>query len=207
MHTNNPFAQGGWYNPENPNSINTPSWSTPPIRQPSVFGALPSLDAPFAEMGPITFRLAPSYPDILNCSLFTPRGEPYLEIVTDHHSSRVCTYFRKRDGTLLAFIEWEQQATITISGIISKEPVNQWLALSPDKMRRMMFVKNRPFTWVPQANQITLFAVGSVIQHPIGTISRQTNCVTLQLTSEAMQAGLLESSIVATVLLQSGRLG
>jgi hypothetical protein len=41
--------------------------------------------------------------------------------------------------------------------------------------------------------------------HQLVKIQRQAGTVTLDLTTEAVQAGLLEMTIVATVILQSGR--
>lgn len=240
MYTNNPYAQGGWYNPENPMSIN-PRVSASYV--PSVFGALPVLDSGTGERS-LTFQLVPNEPDILNCSIFAPNGNPYIEITSDY-SSAPCTYFRKRDGTVLAYIEWSQRPMVCIPGILDKVPVSRWLALSADKRyvawfiyvkdlcptiivcdrSRTMVAKDRPFVWVPKDNQIAvstarwflrgtywlktwfakLFAIGSTIQEPLATISKNRTLVTLKLTTEAVTAGLLESGIVATVLLQSGR--
>ncbi|KAF4613680.1 hypothetical protein D9613_007852 [Agrocybe pediades] len=206
MYGNNPYAQGGWPNPQNPQSINGPSWSTPPIRQPSIFGALPMLDG--SSQGQpklLTFRLESQYQDILNCSLYGPTGKPYIEIFTDISSSPAYTYFRKADGTTLAVLEWCQQSTVTISGILSKRPLSQWLPLTPDKRRRTMFCNNRPYTWVPQNNEILLYSVGSVNTEPLARISRQNGAVLLKLSAEAFTAGLLEITIVAAVALQSGK--
>jgi len=135
MFGNNPYAQAGWHNPENPQSINGNSWNTPPTHQPSVFGALPLVDGSSSSQRErlLTFRLESQYQDVLNCTLYSPTGKPYIEVLTDISSSPAYTYFRKADGTMLAVIEWSQQPTVTISGILNKTPMARWLQLTPDK--------------------------------------------------------------------------
>ncbi|PPQ89353.1 hypothetical protein CVT25_003190 [Psilocybe cyanescens] len=149
MYTNNPYAQGGWYNPENPMSIN-PRTSASYV--PSVFGALPVLDGSSRERS-LTFQLVPNQPDILNCTIFAPTGNPYIEIASDY-SSAPCTFFRKRDGTVLAYIEWSQRPMVCIPGIVNKLPVGQWLSLSADRRSRTMIAKDHPFVWVPKDSKI-----------------------------------------------------
>jgi len=50
-----------------------------------------------------------------------------------------------------------------------------------------------------------LYPVGSIIHDPLARISRQNGAVLLKLSSDAVAAGLLETAIVAAVVLQSGR--
>lgn len=123
----NPLAAGGWYNPENPYSINTQPYNIPAFRQPSVFGALPSLGIP-ASAGPLIFRFRSHIPDILNSTLCAPNGSDYLEIVTNQH----ITYFRKKDATVMASIDWSGQPTVSISGFIDNVEIKRWLPCSPD---------------------------------------------------------------------------
>ncbi|KAH9481711.1 hypothetical protein JR316_0006238 [Psilocybe cubensis] len=200
MFTNNPYAQGGWYNPENPMSINTRVSAS---YVPSVFGSLPVLESGTGERS-LTFQLIPNKPDILNSSIMAPTGNPCIQI-TSNYNSAPCTYFRKCDGTVLAYIEWSNRPMVCIPGILEKVYVSRWLVLSPDRRSRTMVARDRPLIWVPKDNQIALFAIGSTFQEPLATVSKNKTLVTLKLTTEAVNAGLLEAGIVATVLLQSGR--
>ncbi|KAH9481707.1 hypothetical protein JR316_0006234 [Psilocybe cubensis] len=201
MYSSNPYAQAGWYNPENPMSINSRTLNAAYV--PSVFGALPAVDSS-SEGRLLTFNMGLNNPDILNCSICGPTGTPYIEITSDYNSAP-CTFFRKRDGTVLAHIEWTTRPMVSIPGIVNKQPISQWLTLSIDRRSRMMVSRDKPFTWVPKDNQIALFANEPAFRDPLATISRIRNLVTLKLSTEAVTAGLLESCIVATVLLQSGR--
>ncbi|CAA7266887.1 unnamed protein product [Cyclocybe aegerita] len=130
MYGNNPYAQGGWFNPENPHSINAPSWSVPAIRQPSILGALPRIAG--GENSQLTFRLAPIHPDIFNCSLIGPSGHTILTVSSEFTEMGAYTHFRK-DGAILATIDWCQKPTVVIHGIVNKQPISQWLSLSADR--------------------------------------------------------------------------
>ena len=123
----NPYVAGGWDNPENPNSMNAPAFQTPAFRQPSVFGALPSLGIA-ASVGSLKFRFRSHIPDIRNSTLCAPNGSDYLEIVTSQHM----TYFRKKDQTVMATIDWSGQPRVSISGLIENFEIRRWLPCQPD---------------------------------------------------------------------------
>ncbi len=122
----NPYVAGGWGNPENPNSMNRPSHYTPAFRQPSIFGALPSLGIT-ASIGSLKFRFRSHIPDIRNSTLCAPNGSDCLEIVTNQH----ITYFRKKDETVMATIDWSGHPRVTISGFIEDVEIRRWLPGQP----------------------------------------------------------------------------
>lgn len=127
MYNNNPYAQGGWYNPGNPLSIN----QTVSPSQPSIYGALPGLRN--CADSCLTFALCPNEPDILNCSVVGPRGSIHFMIRTDYSSAPV-TYVRQPDGTLMGYIEWSSKTPyVCIPDSVTKQPASQWLLLSADK--------------------------------------------------------------------------
>lgn len=123
----NPYAAAGWYNPENPYSINQPPWCTPAFRQADITGALPTLN-PTGAGGSLVFRYHSQYRDILNSTLLAPNGSDYLEIVTNNHT----TYFRKKNATVLASIDWGSEPAVSISGLIDNLPVKRWIPHTPD---------------------------------------------------------------------------
>ena len=78
MYTNNPYAQGGWYNPENSRSINNGPWC-PNALHPPTFGALPP-----SKTNPsiLTFEFSSFQPDILNSVVTGPDNREFFQIRT-----------------------------------------------------------------------------------------------------------------------------
>ena len=121
MFTNNPYAQAGWYNPQNPHSINGQPWNAN-APHPPTFGALPS------QSGSTTTKLTFEFPDVLNCSVTGPGGKTYLSIVS-HNTS---TLISKPSGEPVARIEWQAQPWIEIRNVVERQLVSTWLPLSAD---------------------------------------------------------------------------
>ncbi|PPQ64147.1 hypothetical protein CVT24_008777 [Panaeolus cyanescens] len=145
MYNNNPYAQGGWYNPENPLSINPAPWNLPPTSQPSVLGALPTLGSSSSDQRVLTFRMTPASPDVLNASVLGPKGQTVCVISTDYNAAPIRTIFQKADGALMGYIEWSSHgSTVTITGGVHKKPAGQWLPLSADKSYLSKHVPERP---------------------------------------------------------------
>ena len=135
MHTPNPYAQAGWYNPQNQYSIDndarSPSNSSSPP-QPSIFGALPcSTPTTF-----LTFRSTSFQPDILTCDVLGLDHRPYCKVINDSPSPGV-TVFRNmlsHDMRGFAIIDWRQpSAVVEVSDVVPRQPVNHWLLLSQDR--------------------------------------------------------------------------
>ncbi|OBZ67691.1 hypothetical protein A0H81_12364 [Grifola frondosa] len=151
---------------------------------PSIFGALPSL--PISSSAPrsmqpdsVTFQLMNFNSTILNCSI-------------DNESRNV------------AMIQWQPNATLEIRGVSSRQRVREWLRLSSDQSRRIMEVKGIQYAWAPMDGFICLYRMQTTAPRVLARIARAPTMVLLELTQEAMQAGLLEPSLVATVMLVCG---
>ncbi|TFK28154.1 hypothetical protein FA15DRAFT_634405 [Coprinopsis marcescibilis] len=196
MHGTNPYAQAGWYNPQNPLSLNT--FSTP---TPSVFGALPYPSSQTTLPTVLSFHFVLLNPNVLNCMITGPTSIPFLEIVSNAQT----TQFRKPDGRVLAAVEWSANPTVEISGALSRRYVSQWMPLSSDRSRRSLNINGQEYLWIATSNALCLFFAATPASGYLVRVQRGNGSITMELTAEAFQLGLLESAIVATVILQSGR--
>lgn len=129
MYTNNPYAQGGWYNPANPQTINTERSANTHVAQPSIFGALPY---PFADSAPqhLVFHFTYSTTTILNCSVYGPASKKFIEVVTDFNKTPQVTTLKKYDGSALGVIEWQQRPVVEITGVLPRQYIARWMPLS-----------------------------------------------------------------------------
>jgi hypothetical protein len=124
MFTNNPYAQGGWYNPQNPSSINNAPWH-PNATHPPTFGALPPVDN---EPTSLTFTFAAFNPDLFNCIVTGPKDKKYFEIRT----SAGTTIFSK-PGDQFASIQWGRHPAVEARGVLSHQLTKDFLKLSSDQ--------------------------------------------------------------------------
>ncbi|KAJ6465389.1 hypothetical protein C8R45DRAFT_839975 [Mycena sanguinolenta] len=196
----NPYAQGGWKNAANPNALD---WSNNVPPQPSLLGALP-FSSPASPPILLSFAFASFNPDILNSTVTGPQSRLYFRITTDSPPAPRTAFFDYA-GNPIAIIEWLEQPTVEIRGTLSKRPTSQWLALSQNGSRRRMEARGKQFVWVPSGDLICLYAAGVNQSQLYAQVSRDNNSVTLELTAEAVQIGLLESCVVAAFLLQCGK--
>ncbi|TFK32345.1 hypothetical protein BDQ12DRAFT_617238 [Crucibulum laeve] len=197
MYSNNPF--GTWAEAGQGHSSNT-VWGggAPP---PSVFGALPY---PAASSNLVTFYFTSFSPDILNCSIVGPQGQTLYRVVTDNQMPGY-TVIKNAEGRNISLIEWQAHPFIEIRGILPKQNVRNWLRLSPDRASRTMDVRGMRYMWSPSDKAISLFA-GSA-SHPtfLSKITRTHGNITLDMASDALQLGILDTVIAAALLLQCGR--
>ncbi|KAF9258403.1 hypothetical protein L218DRAFT_877186 [Marasmius fiardii PR-910] len=192
----NPFAQGGW----------TGSGSSSQYPEPSIYGALPfsagSSSSPNDSI--LTFTFTSFDPNITNCIVLGPNSRPFFRII-DNSPSTGFTLFQNNEGRSIAIIEWMRSATVVeIRDIVQKQLVSSWLAVSQDRSYRTMIARNRSFVWTTRENYVGLFTPGPSSQC-YAKVIRGEESVVLQITAQAVQLGLLESCVVAVVLLQSGR--
>ena len=124
MFGNNPYAQGGWFNPANPQAVNQPSlWS-------SILGALPTIPTPPpTDSGVLSLEFTRCHPSILHASIIGPTGQVFLKLITGEHQ----TQFKKIDGQLVAYIDWSQRPTVSLAGHFNTMPISDWLVISPDR--------------------------------------------------------------------------
>ncbi|KAJ7463959.1 hypothetical protein FB451DRAFT_1492001 [Mycena latifolia] len=197
----NPYAQGGWKNSANPNAGS----SRGTVQQPSIFGALPyPSGSAVASPTFMSFRFTSFTPTILNSVVTGPQARTYFRIATDSPTVGF-TVIHNLANDPMVIIEWARHPIIEIRDIVSKRQTSQWLTLSPDKTYRTMSANGKPFFWASDGNYICLYAPGLGAPQLHARIFREGNEVVLEITSEAIQIGLLEISVAAALLLKSGR--
>ncbi|KAK0203600.1 hypothetical protein DFS33DRAFT_813659 [Desarmillaria ectypa] len=193
-------------------------WGQAPA--PSLFGALP-YPTPPVPANYVTFYLTSFNPSMLNCTVIGPQQCPYFNFVTD---SNMPTYTVLKDAKdrSIALVEWQSHPLVELRGVVSKQKVRDWLQLSQDKTSRTMDVRGTRYLWIPREQYINV--VSSAINGNVCTdvmsaqlyssgssprllarICRGNGTITLDIAVEAMQMGLLDAAIIATMLLQCGQ--
>ncbi|EPQ52257.1 hypothetical protein GLOTRDRAFT_47436 [Gloeophyllum trabeum ATCC 11539] len=183
---------------------NQSAWDYGSSAPPSVYGALP-YGAPAGHDlgGPLCLTFAAFSPTILHSVLIDAKANIHYRV--ESNSSPIFTFIKDSRGRSVAIIEWRSHPTIEIRGVAPKQSIQNWLGLSRDGLSRIMTVGNRQYAWAPNGRHICLYATSSAAPQPLVTVSKTQATVTLEVTPRALELGLLEPSIVATVLLQSGR--
>ncbi|EDR00903.1 uncharacterized protein LACBIDRAFT_333766 [Laccaria bicolor S238N-H82] len=133
-YTNNPYAQGGWYNPQNPHSINSQPWLH--YSHPATYGVLPSVET--TPPTKLSFEFSPTHPNILNSSVTGPGSQTYLSAMSVQYS----TIVTKSNGDPVARIEWHTHPWVEVPGVVDRQLVSQWLPLSADMSYRAMQTPN-----------------------------------------------------------------
>ncbi|KAJ7864433.1 hypothetical protein B0H14DRAFT_3603588 [Mycena olivaceomarginata] len=199
-----PYIQGGWKNLTNSNAPGS-SRSLPP--QPSIFGALPDpfrsrSGAPKTTL--LSFTFGSFQPNILNCTVADAQSRVYFRIMTDTPTLGY-TVFLNAANQPTTIIEWLAHPFVEIRGILSKRRTTDYLPLAPNSSHRTMEVLGKHFVWVPGGEYIFLYSAGVGRPQVYAQVSRGDGTVTLELTADAIQMGLLEICVTATFLLQCGR--
>lgn len=125
MFTNNPYAQAGWHNPQNPHSINQSPWR-PNSSHPPTFGALPNLNENPASV--LTFEFSSFNPDILNCLVTGPKGRKFFDIRTSNSTTII-----SKPGEAFATIYWARHPMVEAPGVISRQATGDFIKLSQDQ--------------------------------------------------------------------------
>ncbi|KAG2069110.1 hypothetical protein BDR04DRAFT_716987 [Suillus decipiens] len=194
MYGSNPFAaQDGWNAGHGQSTWNT---SVPP---PSIFGALPYPSVSTALPGAITLKFTSLSPTILNCKVIGPRNETYFHVVTDGGH----TVLKDAQGSNIALLEWRDRPTVEARGLVAKQSTGQWLRLSTDRSHRFMVHNGVAYSWSPYDRFLQLSIPGSY--DILARVSKTYDVVLLELTPHAIQLGLLELGVLATILLQCGK--
>ncbi|KAF9463453.1 hypothetical protein BDZ94DRAFT_1192832 [Collybia nuda] len=140
---------------------------------------------------------------ILNSVVVGPQARKFFQVMTDPADPRF-TIFQDVETNAAAYIEWQAHPVVEIRGIIASQRVSQWLALAANQTSRTMAVKGRYYSWVPGGDSICMYSSGSPAEM-FAKITRGDNTVKLEMTPQAIQAGLLEACVVSAFLLQCGR--
>ncbi|KAJ6573218.1 hypothetical protein DFH09DRAFT_916159, partial [Mycena vulgaris] len=191
---------GGWSNSSNPHSINHPTWGT----SSSVYGALPYSTPPPAPPRFITLTFSPLDGTILNSLVIGPQSRTYFRVTTDSISSGY-SVVQNPQLESITLVEWRSHPILEIRDVVSKRKTSQWLALSPDKSYRVMSARGRTFRWTPNGDYIELHSAGVRNPQLFARLSQGQSGQVLELTTEAVQDGLLEACVTAALLLMSGR--
>ncbi|KAF4618791.1 hypothetical protein D9613_010007 [Agrocybe pediades] len=190
MHLNHPF--GSWAE----QGQGQGSWSTSPV-----YGALPY---PSDSSNFTTYYFTSFKSDVLNCNVINQQGHLAYKIVTDNTMPGY-TVIKNAEGKNVSLIEWQSHPMIEIRGLLTKQYVRQWLGLTQEKSSRIMTVRGMQYIWAPRDKSINLYAGGPRSPTLLGRITRGQGAITLDMTPDAMQLGLLDSVIAASLLLQCGR--
>ncbi|KAF8189441.1 hypothetical protein K438DRAFT_1832592 [Mycena galopus ATCC 62051] len=135
---------------------------------------------------------------ILNSTVVGRDGyTPYFHIVTGSED----TLFRTNNGRTVASIEWGGKGGNSTAFVEVRNGVMK-------QRYRMMIAYGERYVWVPQSDSICMYhwnptAVGSV-PLLLARIEKEDQTVTLEITVEAINRGLLEMAVVAATLFQSG---
>ncbi|KAF9474790.1 hypothetical protein BDN70DRAFT_898698 [Pholiota conissans] len=200
MFTSNPYAQAGWYNPQNPLSINNAPWN-PNASHPPTYGALPPLD--YRPASVLAFTFASFNPDVFNCIVTGPKDKKYFDIRSNSGNTIIM-----KPGGQLASIHWDRHPSVEVTGILPRQYTKDFLKLSSDHTYRDMVIGNKVYAWIPRGSHgIYLYSHGPNPPEQFARISLSSDNtkIFLEMTSEAFQAGLFEPAIISTVLLFSAR--
>ncbi|KZT04507.1 uncharacterized protein LAESUDRAFT_715551 [Laetiporus sulphureus 93-53] len=188
----NPFSQSGWQ----------------AGGAPSIFGALPSV--PISSTMPrsiqpdsSSFKFVNFNTTILNCTVLGPQDRVTYRVVTDT-GAPASTMWKDNENRNVAMVYWQPYASVEIRTATAKQRARDWLRLSADKSQRIMKCNGAQYAWSPIDGFICLHKVQSTAPRVLARIARAQSMVLLEMTPEAMQLGLLEPAIVATVLFICG---
>ncbi|KAH7923077.1 hypothetical protein BV22DRAFT_1016097 [Leucogyrophana mollusca] len=201
MYGVNPFAAQSSWNAGNGHS--STGWGSN-TQAPSIFGALPypSGTTQNALQELITFKFTSFNPTILNCKVVGPHNETYFRVVTDA-SMPGYTILKNSQGSSIALVEWQSHPHVEARGAVTKQPIKSWLKLSTQRSHRLMVFQGVSYSWTPNDRFIQLHVSGSA--EILVRVSKTYDSVVVEMTPRAIQLGLLEVAILATVLLQCGK--
>ncbi|KDR81188.1 hypothetical protein GALMADRAFT_60617 [Galerina marginata CBS 339.88] len=198
----NPYAQAGWRNPQNDNSINEAPWR-PDLAVPPTYGALPEPTNKPNSVSTLKFTMFNQ--NILNCCVVA--GQDHRQILeVQTNSSETVTVISKLDHQL-AVIHWNRHPTLWMEGAPFQQP-GAFLKLSDDAKYRVMHISKVPYLWIPQGRSgFYLYKSGT---NPLKEVARarlsdDMLSVSLEIVNEAFPSGILQPCIVATFLLFSGK--
>ncbi|KAJ7151990.1 hypothetical protein C8R46DRAFT_482905 [Mycena filopes] len=170
----------------------------------------------YEEVLALTFVCRRKSRSILNCTVVGSDGyTPYFHVVTSApkvEGDAGNTVFRTNAGRTVATIDWRERGVagyVQVHGAVARQRVSEWLGLSGDASYRMMHFHGAHYVWVPQSNSICMYnwnpSARADVPQLLARIDKEEGCaLRLEITVEAMNRGLLEMTVVAATLFQSG---
>ncbi|OSX61086.1 hypothetical protein POSPLADRAFT_1034605 [Postia placenta MAD-698-R-SB12] len=190
----NPFTAGGW--------------GTSSGNPPSIFGALPSV--PVSSSAPrsiqadsVQYKLTNFNTTVLNCTVVGPQNHVVYRVVTNSGAPS-STMWKDNESRNVGMVTWQPNATLEVRGVASRQRVRDWLRLSSDQSKRIMQIGGVQYAWSPIEGFICLYKLQSTAPRVLARIARLQSSILLDMTPEAMQLGLLEPCVVATVIFTCG---
>ncbi|KAH8822236.1 hypothetical protein DL96DRAFT_1714579 [Flagelloscypha sp. PMI_526] len=174
--------------------------SIPATHSPTL-GALPFYQPP-SQPSLLVFELV-GQPDVLNCCMLDRDRRAYPIVIPDPSNSRA-TIVQGMGKERIAAVEWGASPIVSIrGGILPRQPVYQWLTLTPDGRQRLMDVRGTQYIWSPQRDILTLTKPSTSAICARVVVSQAG--ARIEIDSHHLHQGFLESVIVATILLCCGR--
>ncbi|KAJ7617143.1 hypothetical protein FB45DRAFT_756839 [Roridomyces roridus] len=172
---------------------------------PSTYGALPYGSDPTTS-NIVVFHFTSSNNSVLDSTVVGKNTMLYFRVNTDSSSMAGYSTVKNHEGTTISLIEWKDKPMVEIANMLSKRLVSDWLCLSRDASHRTMKVMDKKYVWAPRHGAICLYPAGTSTPELLAQIRRgEDGTVTLELLKSAVDAGLLDICVVATVMLQCGR--
>ncbi|EIM89143.1 uncharacterized protein STEHIDRAFT_53118 [Stereum hirsutum FP-91666 SS1] len=208
-HHFNPYVQG-W------NAGNIPTGQSPwqpghgPAPSPSIFGALPTMSSyagngrPPPASGFQVFRITNLDPNVLNASVVSPQGTSAFRIITDP-SQPLRTIWRDSSRRVFATVDWGTRSTVEMPGLFPRQSIRSWLRLSSDRTLRTMELRGVQYIWAPVDNYICLYInQGGSPTQILARVCTTSNGVNIEMTSQGIQHGLVEASVLCASIFLSG---
>ncbi|EIN08497.1 hypothetical protein PUNSTDRAFT_134876 [Punctularia strigosozonata HHB-11173 SS5] len=129
-------------------------------------------------------------------------------IHTDTGSSTAQTSVVATHGgnpTMIARVDWSYTPYVEIREHLGRTPARDWLVLSGDRSARRVHVNRVRYDWAPLMNDLCLYVPDPISPRIIARCVKTRQSVTLHLSKEAVDLCLVETSIVAVVLMLSGK--
>ncbi|KAH9973740.1 hypothetical protein BGW80DRAFT_1171423 [Lactifluus volemus] len=200
----NPYVQG-WRVGNAPSANNGET--------PSIFGALPGGSANRGRESPtppntVVFHVTDLRPNMLNATVIDARGRPCYKIITDAAQPHRTTYYDAHRRTV-ALVDWSRAGghphpSVEMPGLLPRQQIRAWLRASPDRASRMMDVRGIPYVWVPDGDYISLYFAQRSGSHRLGRICANRQGIKIELSQQAMEAHLLEVTIICASVFLSG---
>ncbi|KAJ7489646.1 hypothetical protein B0H11DRAFT_1860223 [Mycena galericulata] len=189
------------------------------VRPPQPFRRRPSASDTYTSTDVLALNFvctrASSARGILNCAVVS-RDDlcPYFHVVTRPDYLPGHTVVRTNAGRDVAWVEWVPNAhgggtyvELRHKGL-QKQLVSAWLGVSRDASYRIMSAHDQTYVWAPRADSICLYQWNPKLREDVpqllARIAKEDDLVTLQISLTAIEAGLLEMTVVCVVLFQSG---